>query len=102
MHTLCTVSQSHWDLGECGLPHLVEHIREAMAEKGVNDAVQRALAKAAALVNRHALLDSARISMERALGYHLPPEYLPWGSSLSMSYLLQSCKYTDLHCMCWC
>ena len=51
----------------------------------VNDIVKKALQQAAVRAERHALLDGARASIERNLGYALPAEILPWGSALSMS-----------------
>lgn len=53
----------------------------------ISDAVQRALQKAAARAERHAVLDTARPTLERVLNYPHPPELLPWGAAMSTSYL---------------
>ena len=46
-----------------------------------------ALQKAAARAERHAVLDTARPTLERVLNYPHPPELLPWGAAMSTSYL---------------
>ena len=68
-----------------------------MGPKEISPNVARVLQLAADRVERHILLENARVIIERHLNLPVEPEMLPWGSALSKLICIQYSSDESIH-----